>query len=64
MGKMILIDEFHVTVLVSTTLPNASGASVVRTLRSKRFQTRLRRAVGNVFRSYTSLQPVRIKLSR
>lgn len=64
MGKLILIDEIHVTVLVSANLPNTAAASVIRTLKSKRFQTSLRRAVVNVCRSCTPLRMVKIKLSR
>ena len=64
MAKMVLIDEFHVTVLVHAELPNTAGASIVRTLNIKLFQARLRRAVVNVCRNYTPLRIVKIKLSR
>jgi hypothetical protein len=64
MAKTILMEEFHVAVQVPANLPKKQYASMRRTLKSNRFQTRLRAAVANVFRRHPSLTPVKFSLSR
>lgn len=64
MAKTIMIDEFHVTILVPAGLSKTEYAPVLRTLNSRRFQTRLRQAVSNVIRQHSSLKAVRFSISR
>ncbi len=63
MAKTILMEEFHVAVLVPANLPKTQYASMRRTLTSTRFQTRLRAAIANVFRRHPSLTRVKFSLS-
>jgi hypothetical protein len=62
MAKWILLDEFHLSVHVLANLSKSSP--IVRTLRSKRFQSRLRSAIGRVIQSHPTLKPVKVTLSR
>ena len=64
MAKKILIEEFHVSILLPARLTNPACTAVRRTLNNKRFQARLRDAIGNVFRRYPSLNPVKFSVSR
>ena len=64
MAKTIMIDEFHVTILVPAGLSKPESASVLRALKSRRFQARLRQAVGNLIRQHSSLKAVRFSISR
>ena len=64
MGKMILMEEFHVTVFVPVSLSSAACASIRRNLNSKRFQSRLRNAIREMFRQYPVLKPAKFSISR
>jgi hypothetical protein len=64
MAKLILLDEFHLSVQVPDSLARSSCASLRRILNGKRMQARLREAVGHVLRQYPSLQVVKWTLSR
>ena len=64
MAKTVLMEEFHVTVRMPVGLSKIRYSAVVRTLRSQRFQTRLRQAVGNVIRSHSTLKSVAFSISR
>jgi hypothetical protein len=64
MGKTIIIEEFHVTILVPAGLSRTEYAPVVRTLKSNRFQTRLREAIANLIRQHSSLKSVKFSISR
>jgi hypothetical protein len=64
MAKMVLIDAFHVSVLVPADLATRSARSLTRTLKTKTFQARLRQTIARLFRGHESLQAARIKLSR
>ena len=64
MPKPILIDEMHLSVFIARRLPAAESDSIRRTLRSRRFQDRLREAALGVFRQYPSLGQARFTLSR
>ena len=63
MAKTILFEEFHVSVFVPAALPKTAFTAARRTLNSKRFQTRLRDAIANVFRR-SSLKSVKLVVSR
>ena len=64
MAKMILMEEFHVTVLAPAGLPKTSYAAVVRTLNSNRFQIRLHDAIEKVRQRHSSLNPLKFSISR
>jgi hypothetical protein len=64
MAKTIVIEEFHVTMLVPARLSKTEYAPVLRTLRSNRFQSRLQEVVGNVLRRHSSLKTVKFSISR
>jgi len=62
MAKMVVLDEIHITVHVPANLPKTPH--ILRTLRSNRFQARLRAAIDGIFRRHTSLSGVKVTLSR
>jgi hypothetical protein len=64
MGKTIMIDEFHVTVIMPAGLAKARYTAVVRTLNSRRFQAKLRAGIRRLIRDYSSLRAAHVKLSR
>ena len=64
MPKSILIDELRLTVFAPASLPHTAQAAAVRTLKSKRFQTRIRNAVVDTFRRYSSLRAVKFTIAR
>ena len=64
MAKPILIDEFHLSVLVPRGLPEAEYDAIRHTLDDARLQTDLRSAIQNVFRRDPSLRKARVKVSR
>jgi hypothetical protein len=60
----IVMEEFHLTVLVPDGLPAAAYAAMRRALDGARFRARLQSAVKNVFGRYPSLARATVKLSR
>ena len=64
MAKTILMEKFHLTVLLPAGLSKTEYSTVLRMLHSKRFQTSLHNAVGNVFRSHSSLKSAKFRISR
>jgi hypothetical protein len=64
MPKKILMEEFHLSIAAPADLPNAEYHAIVRTLRSKRFQPRLRNAVRDLFRHYPSLKKIQLSISQ
>ena len=64
MPKLIQFDQFHVTLLVPSTLREAEAAAIKQVLDSKQFQHHLRSAAREVIRSYPALRKVRVRLSR
>jgi hypothetical protein len=64
MGKTIMIEEFHVTILVPAGLSKTDYDPVVRTLNSKQFQTRLREAIASLIRQHSPLKIVNFSISR
>ncbi|MBI3822050.1 MAG: hypothetical protein HY289_05135 [Planctomycetes bacterium] len=63
MTKTILIEEFHVSVCVQIGLPETMYVRARRTLDSRRFQIRLRKAVNGVFRRHSSLKLAKVATS-
>ena len=64
MAKMVVMDEFHVTVLVPAGLSRTEYAPIRRTLNNKRFRARLHKAVNSVFRQHSPLKLVKFRISR
>lgn len=64
MPKRILIEEWHITVLVPQALPEPETEAIRRTLTEPAFEARLRRAIRRVFRTEASLDQARVRLSR
>jgi hypothetical protein len=64
MARPLLIDEFHLSVLVPRGLPEAEYRVIRQTLDDARFQADLRSAIQNVFRRDPSLRKARVKVSR
>ena len=64
MPKTILLEELHVTVIAPAGLDKAHYQAMVRTLRARRFQTRLREGVRQVMACYPSLKNTRFRLER
>ena len=64
MPKTILLEDYHLTMFAPAGLRKAEYAAMIRTLHSKRFQTRLHDAVREVFRRYSSLNKVQFGLDR
>ena len=64
MPKRILMDEFHLSMLASTKLPDREYLAIQRTLRSKRFQIRLCNAIREALRHYPSLKKLQLRVSR
>jgi hypothetical protein len=63
MAKLILIDEFHLTVRVPAESPEARIILARRTLNGRRFQARLRKAVRTVIHQHPSLRFVRVNVA-
>jgi hypothetical protein len=64
MPKMILIDEFHLSVSVPRGRPEPEYRTIRHTLDDRRFRTDLGQAIRHVFRRYPPLHKIRVRLSR
>ena len=64
MAERIVIEEYHLTVLVPRGLPDAEAEEIRLTLTDPAFEARLRRAVRRVFRGAGSLGKAKVRLSR
>jgi len=64
MAKLILMEEFHISMHVSRGLSEAESRTIHRTLDGKNIQAALRRAVEEVVRRYPSLTKTHVNLSR
>jgi len=64
MPRTILMDEFHVTLRVSSKLPAAEYRAIHRSLGRPRFQAALLAAVRQLLRRYSTLRKLRVRLSR
>ena len=63
MAAPILIEEFHVPVRAPAGLSDAVYVRARRTLGSRRFQARLRRALDRAFRQHASLKPLKFQIT-
>ncbi len=64
MAKSIIIDEIHLTVRISSDLPDDEAAAIRTALAGDDFMTRLRRAVRAALRAFPELAVVRVSLTR
>ncbi len=64
MAKMLLMEEFHVSVFAPRGLPEPKYLAIKQALDHRRFRTDLGRAIRQVFRRFSSLRAVQVKLSR
>ncbi len=64
MTKMLLMDEFHLSIYAPRKLPEASYDAIVRILKSAAFRRELRQAVLAVFRGHAALRRTRVIISR
>ena len=64
MAKHLLIEEFHVSILVPNNLSAAESDAIHRTLNNAGFRAALSRAVRQAVRQFPSLARARVRLSR
>lgn len=64
MTKRVVIEEYHLTVLIPRRLPESEAEMIHRTLTDSTFEARLLRAVKKVFRKEVSLAKAKVRLSR
>ena len=64
MAERIVIEEYHLTVLVPRGLLETEAESIRLTLAVPAFEGRLRRAIRRVFRGASSLEKAKVRLSR
>ena len=64
MSGPVLIDEIHLTIRIPSQTSTPDAAIIRRTLRSARFQQRLRDAIRKVFREFQPLGKTRFTISR
>ena len=64
MPKRVVIEEYHLTVLIPRDLPEPEADAIRRTLTDPTFERRLLRAVRRVFRREASLEKAKVRLSR
>lgn len=62
MPKTVMIDEFHVRLLVPSGLPDREYNAITRTVNGKRFRAELGRAVAAVLRRHSALRNVKLLL--
>ncbi|HVS38477.1 MAG TPA: hypothetical protein VMS17_23160 [Gemmataceae bacterium] len=64
MARNVLMEEFHVSILVPSNLPAAEDDAIRRTLNNAGFRAALRRAAEQTVRQFPSLDKARVRLSR
>jgi hypothetical protein len=64
MARLVVFEEFHVTVLIDSRLRPVEYGAMRRTLDRSTFQAALGRAFRSVFRRYPVLGKTRIVLGR
>ena len=64
MAKWVVIEEFHITISIPRTLPEAETDLVRQTLNARTFQTGLTQAIRDFIATESTLNGVRIRLSR
>ena len=60
----IVLDEFHLTLLILSDLPDGQARIIRRVIDGKAFESRLRRAIHEVLSNYRSFDKVSVELSR
>jgi hypothetical protein len=63
-AKHIVIDELHLTVRISSKLPETQTKQIRRRLNGKEFMSRLRRAIRAVFSASPELAVVSLSVTR
>jgi hypothetical protein len=61
---LILIDQFHVTILAPPGRPETTYEAIARRLSTRRFQAELRQAITAVIRRHPPLRAVRLRVTR
>ena len=64
MPRLVVLDEFHVTVTIPARLPDKDVREVRRVLRSRAFRQQLRQALLTLQAAAPTLSPVRFVVSR
>ena len=64
MSDQFLLEEFHVGIYVPRRLADEATDQIHRVVDSRRFRSRLGRAVRAVVREFPALRPVRVRVSR
>ena len=64
MVRTILMEEFHLTLVVSRNLPAAEYRAIRRSLQRRSFHNALSAAVGQLLNRYSALCSLRVRLSR
>ena len=64
MAKLLLLEEFHLSVLIPHTLPEAECLRIRGELNSPWFRKELLRAVKDIFATNRTLQWARVRVSR
>lgn len=62
--KVVLMDEFHLTLFAPRKLLRAAFDAIHQTLDDLDLHARMRRSIHRLFRRYPALQKVRIRVSR
>jgi hypothetical protein len=63
MSEYVPFDEFRLIVLVPANLEESACAAIQRTLEGQPFRSALRRAVRQIVRQHTDLDPIRVRIS-
>lgn len=64
MPKMILVEEFHVSLYVPAKIPDGAVRAIRRTLRPTRFENRLADAVRALLQRHPPLKKIKLRISR
>jgi len=64
MPRHVLIDEFHLSLLIPHRLSDSEQRVIRRTLGGQRFRSRLYKAARSVVRRFPTLNRIRLTLSR
>jgi hypothetical protein len=62
--EQILLDQILISICVPTDLASNQADEIIRTLRNRRFERRLERAIRQHIESYPALQLVSLRISR
>ena len=64
MSRRVVIEEYHLTVVIPRRLPESEAEAIRRTLTDPMFERQLRRAVRREFRKEASLAKAKVRLGR